>query len=483
MTDDIVDPDKTDTNSEEENFADLFESYMTEQENINVGDKIRAEIIAVGDKNIFIHIGAKTDGIVDKAELLDDQNALTVKVGDFIDLYVVSVKEGEIRLSRSISGAGGERLLQDAFRNRIPVEGKVTESCKGGFRVSIMKKIAFCPISQMDTKYVENPDEYVGATFDFLISKFEEKGRNIVVSRRELLKEQQEAAKKEFFKTAASGDIVDALVTTIKPYGVFVELVPGLEGLIHISELAWSRVGHPDEVASVNDRITAKILEIDPEKGKISLSARQAAADPWDTVQERFKSGDKTSGKVTRCADFGAFVEIAPGIEGLVHISEMSYLKRVVRAEDVVSPGDTIPVTIKDVDPIHRRISLSMKDAEGDPWMGIEKKYAKGQVCSGTIEKKEAFGYFVTLEPGVVGLLPKSKINSAPNAAEIDRLKANDAITVKVEETDPGSRKITLGVEGGGDDWKKFAPANEGPAAGAMGNLGEKLRSALGSKK
>jgi small subunit ribosomal protein S1 len=242
-------------------------------------------------------------------------------------------------------------------------------------------------------------------------------------------------------------------------------------------------VGHPDELLSVNDRIKAKILEIDPEKGKISLSARQAATDPWDTVHEKFKAGDKATGKVTRCADFGAFVEIAPGIEGLVHVSEMSYLKRVARAEDVVSPGDTVPVTIKDVDPVHRRISLSMKDAEGDPWMGIEKKYAKGQVCSGTIEKKEAFGYFVTLEPGVVGLLPKSKINSAPNVGEIERMKINDPITVKVEEIDPGSRKISLGVEGGGDDWKEFAPAGEGPASGAMGSLGEKLRSALVSKK
>lgn len=483
MTDDIFDPDHPENISGEENFADLFESYMSEQEDLRVGDKIRAEIIAIGDKNIFIHIGAKSDGVVDKAEMLDDQNALTVQVGDFLDLYVVSVKEGEIRLSKSISGAGGDQVLQDAFRNRIPVQGKVTESCKGGFRVGIMQKTAFCPISQMDTKYVENPEGYIGATFDFLITKFEEKGRNIVVSRRDLLKEQQEAAKKDFFQTAAIGDIVDVTVSSIKPYGAFVELLPGLEGLIHISELAWSRVGHPDEVVSVNERIKAKILEMDPVKGKISLSARQAAADPWDTVSEKFKTGDKITGKVTRCADFGAFVEIAPGIEGLVHVSEMSYLKRVMRADDVVSPGDTVPVTVKDVDPVHRRISLSMKDAEGDPWMGIEKKYAKGQICGGTIEKKEAFGYFITLEPGVVGLLPKSKINSAPNVSEIERLKISDPITVKVEEIDPVSRKISLGVEGGGDDWKKFAPAGDAPVSGAMGNLGEKLRSALGSKK
>jgi len=189
---------------------------------------------------------------------------LECQAGDVLDLYVVSITDGEIRLSKSISGAGGDRLLQDAYRNRIPVEGKVTEACKGGFRVSIMKKTAFCPISQIDTRYVENQEEYIDSTFDFLISKFEERGKNIVVSRRELLKLEQEAAKKEFFETAKKGDIIDGTVNTIMPYGVFVEIVPGLEGLIHISELSWTRIGHPDEMLKINDSIKAEILDINP---------------------------------------------------------------------------------------------------------------------------------------------------------------------------------------------------------------------------
>ena len=479
MPDDVF---KSETH-EEENFADLFESYLPEQNNIQIGDKIKGEIIAVGDKNIFINTGTKTDGVVEKSELLNNDNELECQAGDVLDLYVVSITDGEIRLSKSISGAGGDRLLQDAYRNRIPVEGKVTEACKGGFRVSIMKKTAFCPISQIDTRYVENQEEYIDSTFDFLISKFEERGKNIVVSRRELLKLEQEAAKKEFFETAKKGDIIDGTVNTIMPYGVFVEIVPGLEGLIHISELSWTRIGHPDEMLKINDSIKAEILDINLETSKISLSAKQVTSDPWDTVHEQFKNGDKTNGKVTRCADFGAFVEIAPGIEGLVHVSEMSYLKRVHRAEDMVSPGDVISVTIKEVDSIKKRISLSMKDAEGDPWVNIDQKYAIGKIYSGRIEKKEQFGYFINLEPGVVGLLPKSKINSAPNASEIEKLKIDEIIAVKVEEIHADTRKITLGIEGSGDDWKKFTPKSQPSTSGAFGDLAEKLQSALNSKK
>jgi len=480
MSDDIF---ESEASEEEENFADLFESYMTEQKDIQVGDKIKGEIIAVGDKNIFINTGTKTDGVVEKSELLNENKEIDCKTGDVLDLYVVSVSDGEIRLSKSISGVGGDRLLQDAYKSRIPVEGRVTETCKGGFRVSIMKKTAFCPISQMDTKYVENQDEYVGESFDFLISKFEERGRNIVVSRRELLKQEQESAKKEFFKTAKPGDIIDGTVNTIMPYGVFVEIVPGIEGLVHISELSWSRIGHPDEILKVNDPIKTIILEINLETSKISMSAKRATTDPWETVHHQFKNGDKTSGKVTRCADFGAFVEIAPGIEGLVHVSEMSYSKRVHRAEDMVSPGDVISVTIKDVDAIKKRISLSMKDAEGDPWVNISQKYSVGKIYSGKIEKKEQFGYFINLEPGIVGLLPKSKINSAPNASEIEKLKTDDIIGVKVEEINANSRKIALGIEGSGDDWKQFTPKSQPSTSGAFGDLAEKLQSALNSKK
>lgn len=481
MSDDSFESDA----SNEENFADLFESYMTDNPDLNVGDKINGEIIAIGEKTVFINTGTKTDGVVEKNELKDENDEFGFKIGETLELYIVSLGEGEIRLSKSISGAGSDRLLYDAYKNRIPVEGKVIEDCKGGFKINIMKKIAFCPISQIDVKYVETPDEYIGATFDFLITKVEDRGKNIVVSRRNLLKEQQEKAKKEFFENFKPEDTFDASVKTIMPYGVFVEIFPGVEGLVHISELSWSRVAHPDEIIKVNDTIKVKILDIDKETSKISMSAKQVLGDPWETVHAQFKNGDKTNGKVTRCADFGAFVEIAPGIEGLVHISEMSYKKRVLKAEDIVSPGDRVPVTIKDVDSLKRRISLSMKDAEGDPWINIENKYVIGQVVSGRIEKKESFGFFIMLEPGITGLLPKSKINNAPDPTKIEKLKVDDGIAVKIEEIKPDERRITLGVKGDvtATEWKAYATDKKSSSGNSLGDLGEKLQSALKLKK
>ena len=472
-------------NNEEENFADLFESYLTDNKDLNVGDKINGEIIAIGDRNIFIDTGTKTDGVVEKNELKDKDGEIPYQIGDTLELYIISMDEGEIRLSKSISGAGSERLLYDAYKNHIPVEGKVIEDCKGGFKVSITKKIAFCPISQIDLKYVETPDEYIGATFDFLITKIEDRGKNIIVSRRDLLKKQQEAAKKEFFKNVKPDDILDGKVKTIMPYGTFVEIYPGIEGLVHISELSWSRVAHPDEIVKLNDVIKVKILNIDKDSSKISLSAKQVTGDPWETVHTKFKNGDKTEGRVTRCADFGAFVEIDPGIEGLVHISEMSYRKRILKAEDLVSPGDRIFVTIKEVDPINRRISLSMKDAEGDPWIDIEKKYSTGQVVSGRIEKKERFGFFVVLEPGITGLLPKSKINAAQNPSEIEKLKNDDTLLVKIEEIKTKERKISLSIgnEVSATEWKTYASDEKSSSGGSLGDLGEKLQSALKLKK
>lgn len=463
----------------DENFADMYEAYMTEQSDLRVGDQISGEIIGIGDKNVFINTGTKTDGVVEKGELLDKDGRLPYTKGDRLDLYVVAIAEGEIRLSKAISGAANDQVLQDAYEAHIPVAGRVTETCKGGFRVSLMNKTAFCPISQIDTQYVEIPDGYVGGEYEFLITKYEDRGRNIIVSRRDLLKKQQEAAKKEFLARVQVGDILEGTVKSLMPYGVFVELCPGVEGLVHISELSWSRVGHPNEILAENDPIKVKILDIKPDSGKISLSARHAAADPWLTVGEHFKIGDKIEGKVTRCMDFGVFVEIASGVEGLVHVSEMSYRKRVAKASDMVGPGDVVAVMVKEIDPANKRISLSMKAAEGDPWMGIEKKYPKGSHLVGRIEKKEAFGYFVQLEPGVTGLLPKSKINASPNPAEIEKLKVDDPISVTIDEIKIRERKISLGVEGGGEDWKNFVKKEAPAAQGSLGDLGKKIQSAM----
>jgi small subunit ribosomal protein S1 len=488
MTDDQFNEDNT---NNEPSFAELFESYSMNSAEIQIGDRISGKIISIGSDDVFINTGTKTDGAVAKRELADDQGNFNFHTGDTIELYVVSINDSEIRLSKSISGADGNALmLRDAYEKRIPVSGKVMEECKGGFRVDIMKKTAFCPISQIDHKYTETPDAYVGSTFDFIITKFEEKGKNLVVSRREILKRQFAAAREIFFNKVSIGDILEGKITKIMPFGAFVELEPGIEGMAHISELSWSRTNHPDEVVCRNQTVKVKILGVEPdpkkpENTKISVSIKQALEDPWMSVPSRFKVGEKISGKVSRLADFGAFVEIAPGVDGLVHISEMSYAKRVLRPDDVVSAGETVSVMIKEIDILKKRISLSIKDAEGDPWIDIEKKYSPGQMVQGVIEKKEAFGFFVNLEPGVTGLLPKSKIENADSAAQLEKMKVSEPIPVVVESINVKDRKISLTVTDAAskDDWKNFMPDRQAAPASSLGALGEKLQAALKSKK
>jgi len=245
MSDDFT----SETNGEKDNFETLLEAYSSRMtKDIQVGDKVRGEIIAIGKDTVFVDTGTKIDGLVEKTELLDDDGQLPYKEGDTLELFAVSLTGSEIRLSRALSGIGGIAALEDAFENEIPVEGTVKDQIKGGFHVEIMQRRAFCPISQMDLRFVENAIDYVGETYLFLITEFEEDGRNIVISRRKLLEKEQEKGRKAFFGEIAAGAQMEGRITKLMPFGVFVELFPGVEGMIHLSELSWSRVEKPDEI-------------------------------------------------------------------------------------------------------------------------------------------------------------------------------------------------------------------------------------------
>ena len=470
---------------EDEDFAKLLETYdegMNEE--VQVGDKIQGEIIEIGMDSVFVSTGTKVDGVVDKKELLTEDGQFPYQKGDRLDLYVVQSTESEIRLSKAISRESGSQALYDAYKGNIPVDGKVTETCKGGFRVEIMKKKAFCPLSQMDIKYVNKPDEYVGDTYRFMITRIEEKGRNIVVSRRDFLEIDLKEARSQFLRDLAVDGVLEGTVIKLMDFGAFVELFPGIEGMIHISELSWSRIDHPKEVVKEGDAVTVKVIKIETQasrdKLKIALSLKQTEGDPWTKAAEKFKTGDMIKGKVIRCLDFGAFVEIAPGVEGLVHVSEMSYTRRVHRAQDVVQPGEMVSVTIKDIDTGKRRISLSIKDAEGDPWVEAADKYPAGKPLKGTVERKETFGLFVLLEPGVTGLLHKSKIGKAYNASELEKLKPGDDVHVMVEEVNVRERRITLAPadDSNAENWQSYTPKSSAP----VGSLAEKLQQALQEK-
>ncbi len=475
-----------DEEKKDDNFAELFEQYSADiNADIQQGDRIEGEIISIGTKSVYIDTGSMCDGVVDKNELLDENGEMTYQKGDIVGLYVVSMTESEIILSKALSGAANASMLQDACASRTPVEGTVTEVCKGGFNIDLFGKRAFCPVSQIDVKYVEKPEEYVGEKFTFIVTRFEEKGRNIVVSRRDYLNIDLDIKKAAFFEETKQGDLINGTISKLMPFGAFVELLPGIEGLVHISELSWSRVEKPEDAVAEGDAVQVKVLSVqkgeDKKSTKISLSIKQTLSDPWDLAGENIHVGDQLTGTVTRLMPFGAFVEIAPGTEGLVHLSEMSYTKRILKADDVVSQGDTIQVIVKQIETEKKRISLSIRDAHGDPWNGITMKFPVGKAFTGIIEKKENFGLFVTLEPGITGLLPKAKINQATNAADIDKLKAGEKIVIIIGEIDEEKRRMTLYPAASEDqtNWKEFSSAKQTSSMGSMGDL---LKAAMKKK-
>jgi small subunit ribosomal protein S1 len=471
----------------EESFAQMLEFYSAGMsDDIQVGDKIKCNIVSISDKAVFVDTGTKADGIVEIGELMDDNGELPHEVGDELELFVVSVDESEIRLSKAIAGIGGLNMLKDAYANQIPVEGKVVQTIKGGFQVEVLKRRAFCPISQIDTQYVENAQAYVGQTYAFRISRLTEGGRNIVLSRRDILEAELQKVRRAFMQELAVDQIQTGRVTRVMPYGAFVELAPGVEGMVHISELSWSRVEKVEEAIRLGDKLEVKVLRIEPgdKQMKIALSVKQVSGNPWDRVSEDVDVGQKMTGKVTRCAPFGAFVEIMPGIEGLVHISEMSYTKRVIRPEDIVTPGQTVSVMIKEVDPVKRRIGLSIRDAEGDPWLDVEEKFTVGQPVKGSVEKREKFGMFIALAPGIVGLLPKSVFKDLSEASRIESLKPGDDIEVVVQSIQAADRRISLGLGESDDagDWRQFSQKTKDSDSGGLGALGDKLAEALKKK-
>ncbi len=479
--------DEHNPSEDEMSFADMLAAYDQDRTDVlQVGEKVSVKVIAIGKDAVFVDTGTKIDGTVDRTELTDESGEPTVAVGDRLDLYVVEMSESEIQLSKALAGAGGLELLREAHQRQMPVEGKVQAVCKGGFDVRVVQRRAFCPVSQMDVQYVENPDDYVGQEHLFLITQLEDRGRNIVVSRRRLLEMEQAEAQKAFLEKTAPGALCDARVTRLAPFGAFVELVPGLEGLVHISELAWSRVEDPRDAVSEGQTVTVKILSIEagdrPGRKKISLSLKQAQGDPWQTEIERFQPEMVVPARITRCLPFGAFAELTPGIEGLIHISALSFTQRVRHPEDVVSPGESVQVMIKSIDRENRKISLSLKDVTGDPWQAVTETYKVGQILEGVVEKRAGFGLLVTLAPGITGLLPQARFGEAGTPGRLEKMKPGDRLAVSIEKIDAAQRRISLGPGDRAEDqdWERFSPA---AAAEPMGDLAAKLQAALAKRK
>jgi small subunit ribosomal protein S1 len=366
---DLFDDDNSDKSSDD--FAKLFEDSLGGvSKTLSVGDKIRSEVLTVGKEELFVSTGTMNDGLVMKNDVADKETGeVTVKVGDFLDLYVTAVKGSQIFLSSKPTSKNISDDLEDAFDMMMPVEGRVTESVNGGFRVNVLGKTAFCPLSQIDTRRVIDPTVYIGQKLEFMVTQFDRKGRNIVVSRRKLLDEQKEANLVAFTDDNKAGDMVKGTVTRMETFGAFVEIASGLDGLVHISQISWSRLGHPSEALKIGQEVSAKILKIEEclnGRMNISLSIKEAMPTPLENLPASIREGEVLEGRVTRLMKFGAFVEVAPGIEGLVPLGEMSLTKRVTRAEEVVNEGDRVKVRIKEVRADDQKLLLSIKDADED---------------------------------------------------------------------------------------------------------------------
>lgn len=363
-----------DSQNKKNDFAAMFEeSVQGYTKTYGKGDKVTAEVMTIGKEEVFVNISGR-DGMVPRPELTDANGTLKVQVGDQVVLYVVKSQEGLLVLSAKASGKAMADDLEDAFDFETPVEGRVTEVVNGGFRVSIMGKLAFCPMSQMDAKPITEPESYIDKKFEFMITKFEQKGRNIVVSRRRILDMEKLENQGSFMDSRKVGEVVNGRVTRIENFGAFVELASGIDGLVHISEISWSRLAHPSEALELNQEISVKILKIEEDANgrlKISLSRKQAEEDPWMVAYKDFPVGSVHTGKIHSKERFGFLMELKPGIIGLLPKSAFREVAD-EREMEKKNPGETLKVQIQNVNTLEKRISLSFpKEQEDTSWQGF----------------------------------------------------------------------------------------------------------------
>jgi small subunit ribosomal protein S1 len=415
--------------------------------NLEKGAKVSGKIIKISEKYAFVEIGGKNEAVVELSELKKEDGTVSVTTGDSFEGYVVSLAGG-ITLSKKYSSkaAAADNSLSDiidAMKSKLPVEGKVTGINKGGFNVKIMGQKAFCPISQIDLKRVEDPNVFLNKTLLFVISRVTEGGRNIVVSRLPLLEADMGQILDNLAASIESKTVVTGSITRIMPFGLFVDL-GGFEGLVHISEVSWERAEDLSKSFEPGQKVDCLILGIERKEplrqSKISLSLKQVHANPWTTVGATFTPGQSVPGKITRLANFGAFVQLIPGVEGLIHISEMSWDKKIRHPRDVVSEGQMVQVAILRVDTEKREISCSLKDSANDPWNGIEERFAPGSVAQGTVAQYTKFGFFIDLAEGITGLLPFGSISQDKK----ESIKVGGRLDVTIESVDTERRRISL---------------------------------------
>ena len=436
-----------------ENFAELFEESLKEIET-RPGSIIKGTIVAINKDNVIVDAGLKSESVISIDQFKNAAGELEVVVGDEIDVALDATDDGfgETILSREKAKRHEAwQVLEKAYEEKETVIGVINGKVKGGFTVEVSNIRAFLPGSLVDVRPVRDTAHLEGKDLEFKVIKLDQKRNNVVVSRRAVIEAEGSAERDELLESLAEGQEVKGIVKNLTDYGAFVDL-GGIDGLLHITDMAWKRVKHPSEIVNVGDEIQVKVLKFDRERTRVSLGMKQLGEDPWVAIANRYPEGSKLSGRVTNLTDYGCFVEIQEGVEGLVHVSEMDWTNKNIHPSKVVNLGDSVEVLVLEIDEERRRISLGLKQCIANPWEEFAKNFNKGDKVSGKIKSITDFGIFIGLDGGIDGLVHLSDISWAGGEEAVRDYKKGDEIDAIVLQVDPERERISLGVKQAEDD-------------------------------
>ena len=432
-----------------ESFAELLEDSLASQ-NIKQGQILTATVVDVNSDVVIVNAGLKSEAVIPTVQFLNERGKLEVEVGDEIEVALDAVEDGfgATRLSREKAKRMRTWIvLQEAFDESKIVTGTITGRVRGGFTVDLDLVRAFLPGSLVDVRPIRDPSALEGSTLEFKVIKLDQKRNNVVVSRRAVVEEEYSVEREELLKNLQEGATLKGIVKNLTDYGAFVDL-GGIDGLLHITDMAWKRVKHPSEVIAVGEELDVKILKFDRERSRVSLGLKQLGADPWMDLTRRYPTNSRLFGKVTNIADYGCFVEIEEGVEGLVHVSEMDWTNKNVSPNKVVQISDEVEVMVLDIDEERRRVSLGLKQCKANPWNEFAEEHSKGDKVSGQIKSITDFGVFIGLPGGIDGLVHLSDLSWELTGEEAVRnYKKGEELETTVLAIDPERERISLGVK------------------------------------
>ncbi|HXG19375.1 MAG TPA: 30S ribosomal protein S1 [Methylomirabilota bacterium] len=449
MEQDKVDFSQTSTRTQSGGMEDFMQMLEESERTIKPGEIVRGRVVKVGPEVVTVDIGYKSEGHIPVGEFRTRDGRIAVNEGDEIDVYfdAADAEQEGIVLSRAKAEQFRVwREIENAYTNKTPIEGTIVGKVKGGLKVDI-GVAAFLPGSHVDLRPVRDLDRFVGKRGKFAVLKYNRARANVVVSRRAILENERDMLREETLKLLEEGVIIEGTVKNITDYGAFVDL-GGIDGLLHITDMSWGRIGHPSELLTVGEKIKVVVLKFDPEKERVSLGLKQLVPDPWSTVTERYTVGSRVRGKVVSLADYGAFVELEKGVEGLLHVSEMSWTKRVTHPSKLFSVGDEVEVMILEVAPEHRRISLGLKQISPNPWEVVRASHPVGSRIKGKIKSITDFGVFVEVGEGIDGLAHISDLHWTKKVKHPSELfKKGDEVEAVVLGVDVENERVSLGIK------------------------------------